>query len=207
MPTSPAAVTPCRRRCRIAMWLPRRCWAPVGRSMRSSSPVCWVMSTSRLVSSASVCHLAWSLVLSRLTGRSDVVFGTVLFGRMQAGAGAERGLGLFINTLPVRVDVDARGVLEAARDTQRLLAELLRHEHAPLAVAQGCSRVPAGLPLFTSLLNYRHSPESAHPADPTDSGAGFEVLDTYDRTNYPVVVSVDDLGAEDGGFAVTAQVD
>ncbi|WP_265806207.1 condensation domain-containing protein, partial [Wenjunlia tyrosinilytica] len=155
------------------------------------------------VSPASVCHLAWSMVLSRLTGRSDVVFGTVLFGRMQAGAGAERGLGLFINTLPVRVDIGARGALDAVRDTHGLLAELLRHEHAPLVLAQGCSQVPAGLPLFTSLLNYRHST----PADSDAVGAalsGFEVLDGEERTNYPVVVSVDDVGT---GFAVTAQVD
>ncbi|WP_229699082.1 condensation domain-containing protein, partial [Wenjunlia tyrosinilytica] len=155
------------------------------------------------VSPASVCHLAWSMVLSRLTGRSDVVFGTVLFGRMQAGAGAERGLGLFINTLPVRVDIGAQGVLDAVRDTHGLLADVLRHEHAPLVVAQGCSRVPAGLPLFTSLFNYRHSV----PADPAVAGAaasGFEVLHSEERTNYPVVVSVDDVGT---GFAVTAQVD
>jgi amino acid adenylation domain-containing protein len=155
------------------------------------------------VSPASMCHLAWSMVLSRLTGRSDVVFGTVMFGRMQAGAGAERGLGLFINTLPVRIDVTERGVLDTARDTQRLLAEVLRHEHAPLVLAQGCSQVPSGLPLFTSLFNYRHSA----PADPAATGAaipGFEVLHSEERTNYPVVVSVDDGGT---GFAVTAQVD
>src|SRR3954469_7248196 len=79
------------------------------------------------VSPASVCHLAWSMVLSRLTGRSDVVFGTVVFGRMQAGSGAERGIGLFINTLPVRVEVGARGALDAVRDTHALLAEVLRH--------------------------------------------------------------------------------
>jgi amino acid adenylation domain-containing protein len=158
------------------------------------------------VSPASVCHLAWSMVLSRLTGRSDVVFGTVLFGRMQAGAGAERGLGLFINTLPIRIDVTGRGVLDAARDTQRLLAEVLRHEHAPLVLAQGCSQVPSGLPLFTTLLNYRHSPE---PAEPTPGGLGerIEVLHSEERTNYPIVVSVDDLGSGDAGFGITAQVD
>ncbi|WP_229699076.1 condensation domain-containing protein, partial [Wenjunlia tyrosinilytica] len=71
------------------------------------------------VSAASVCHLAWGLVLSRLTGRSDVVFGSVLLGRTQGGVG--NGVGLFINTLPVRVDVGGRGVLDAVRDTHGLL--------------------------------------------------------------------------------------
>ncbi|WP_234365755.1 non-ribosomal peptide synthetase [Streptomyces sp. RTd22] len=159
------------------------------------------------VSPASMCHLAWSMVLSRLTGRSDVVFGTVLFGRMHAGAGAERGLGLFINTLPIRVDVDARDALGAVRDTHGLLADVLRHEHAPLVLAQGCSQVPAGLPLFTTLLNYRHTPESADEAAPDGLGERIEVLHSYERTNYPIVVSINDGGVENAGLAITAQVD
>ena len=47
---------------------------------------------------ASLYHLAWALVLSRCCGQDKVVFGTVLFGRMQGGEGVERALGLFINT-------------------------------------------------------------------------------------------------------------
>ena len=69
------------------------------------------------VSLASLCHLAWAQVLASVSGRDAVVFGTVLLGRLQGGEGAERALGLFINTLPLRLDIDRRGVETAARDT------------------------------------------------------------------------------------------
>ncbi|MFP4897579.1 condensation domain-containing protein, partial [Paraburkholderia sp. EG304] len=87
---------------------------------------------------ASLCHLAWAQVVARSSGREQVVFGTVLFGRMHGGSGADRAMGLFINTLPVRLDVDGTGVGESVRRTHARLAELLTHEHAPLALAQRC---------------------------------------------------------------------
>ncbi|MFN5684364.1 non-ribosomal peptide synthetase, partial [Bradyrhizobium sp.] len=154
------------------------------------------------VSAASLFHVAFAQLLARSCGRSEVVFGTVLFGRMQGGEGAERTPGVFINTLPVRICIDETGAADATRAVQIRLAELLRHEHAPLALAQRCSRVTPPAPLFSALLNYRHSGSGSG----TGSGGleGIKGLGGEERTSYPLTVSVDDLGA---GFALTAQVE
>ena len=150
---------------------------------------------------AGLCHLAWALVLSRCCNQDDVVFATVLFGRLQGGDGVERALGMFVNTLPVLIRCDARGVAAALRETQQDLLRLMRHEHASLSLAQRCSALPPSSPLFSALFNYRHSlrQEAADPAL-----EGVEVLQSEERTNYPFVLSVDDLG---DGFTLTAQVD
>ncbi|MGW2176470.1 condensation domain-containing protein, partial [Streptomyces sp. NPDC001705] len=157
------------------------------------------------VSPATLFHVAWARVLAGLAGRSDVVFGTLLLGRMNAGRGADRIPGPFMNTLPVRMDVSGLDVVGAVRAMQGQLAGLLVHEHAPLALAQKASGVPASAPLFTSLLNYRHSARRVHSEDPKSDGtAGLTVLSAAeDRTNYPVTVSVDDLG---DGFGLKADV-
>ena len=154
------------------------------------------------VSPASLMHLAWALVLARITGRQDVVFGTVLFGRMQGGAQAGRALGMFINTLPIRITVDERGVQQVLRHTHALLAQLLHHEHASLALAQRCSGVPAQTPLFTSLLNYRYSAPAADGQEPLAQALGtqIELLRSEERSNYPLTLSVDDLSED---FALT----
>ena len=148
------------------------------------------------VSPATVWHVAWARVLAVVSGRDDVVFGTVLFGRMGGGAGADRVPGPFINTLPVRADGAMAGVATAIGAMQGQLGRLLAHEHASLAVAQGCSAVEPPLPLFTTLLNYRHTA----PATAADGLPGIAVVSGRERSNYPVSVSVDDAGS---GFFVS----
>ncbi|MZP71945.1 condensation domain-containing protein, partial [Escherichia coli] len=91
------------------------------------------------VSAASLMHLAWAQVLGKVSGREQVVFGTVMLGRLQGGEGAERAMGVFINTLPLRVDLGQHSVRDALRATHTRLTHLLSHEQAPLALAQRCS--------------------------------------------------------------------
>ncbi|HEU4562328.1 MAG TPA: amino acid adenylation domain-containing protein, partial [Longimicrobium sp.] len=155
------------------------------------------------VSTASLCHLAWAQVLARLSGRHDVVFGTVLFGRMQGGEGTDRVLGPFINTLPVRIGVGEEGAEAAVRRTHALLADLLRHEHASLALAQRASGVAAPAPLFTSLLNYRYGGGRGRSHEAGEATEGARGIGARARTNYPLTLSVDDLGE---AFSLTAQV-
>ncbi|MDX8001105.1 amino acid adenylation domain-containing protein, partial [Xenorhabdus sp. Reich] len=143
-------------------------------------------------------HVAWAQVLAQTSGRDDVVFGTVLLGRLQGSAGADRVMGLFINTLPLRVSLAGRSALEVVQATYRNLTTLLEHEQAPLALAQRCSGVTSPMPLFSALLNYRHSQPDA---DDT-IWDGMRLLATEERTNYPLTLSVDDLGE---GFHLVAQ--
>ncbi|MGH7619604.1 MAG: condensation domain-containing protein, partial [Gemmatimonadaceae bacterium] len=150
------------------------------------------------VSVASICHVAWARVVGGLSGRDDVVFGTLVFGRMQGGAGADRGMGLFLNTLPVRIRVGDQAAEPTVRGTHRLLGELLQHEHASLALAQRCSGLSAPTPLFTALLSYRHLPAAKRaPGKVREARAGVQQLmvdDAEVRTTYPLGIRVDDSG-------------
>ncbi|MDF0732882.1 amino acid adenylation domain-containing protein [Pseudomonas entomophila] len=141
------------------------------------------------VSLASVFHLAWAQVLGALGGRDDVLFGTVLLGRVTAGEGADRALGMFINSLPLRVLLSGRTVAEALVETQAGLAALLEHEDAPLVLAQQCSGLPTGVPLFQGLINFRQGPAPTQLALP-----GAALLHASEVHSHPLALSVDDRG-------------
>ncbi|MBM7127908.1 non-ribosomal peptide synthetase, partial [Dyella mobilis] len=153
------------------------------------------------VNLASLCHLAWGQVVAKTSGRESVVFGTVLFGRMHGGEGADQAMGLFINTLPIRLDLDDTDVETSARKTHDRLAELLRHEHASLALAQRCSGLAGLGSPFSALLNYRHHVSAAALDTPVVEGP--ERLSGEERSNYPLTLSVEDLG---DGLGLTVQV-
>ncbi|RZM81333.1 non-ribosomal peptide synthetase [Pseudoalteromonas rubra] len=155
---------------------------------------------SQAMSPAALFHLAWGRVVAACAGQQDVVFGTVLSGRMQGGPELAQMLGMMINTLPIRVTLDQRTARTALHDTHATLQSLLPHEQAPLSEAMQASGVAGNMPLFSAVLNYRHS----HDVSAPDEQAELKLLGVKERTNYPCVMSVDDLG---GDFSLTLQVD
>ena len=94
---------------------------------------------------------AWAILLSRYSGREEVVYGVTVSGRPAALAGVEQMVGMFINTLPVRVKVDGQArVDEWLRELQREQVEMREYEYSPLVQVQGWSEVPKGVPCSTA---------------------------------------------------------
>jgi amino acid adenylation domain-containing protein/FkbH-like protein/thioester reductase-like protein len=154
-------------------------------------------------SPATLFHAAWALVVAHTSAREDVVFGSVLLGRLQAGAAAQRTLGMFINTLPLRVNLHGLDAAALVDVVQRELVELLGQEQASLAIAQRCSGITGQAPLFTALFNYRHS--RSDTAAQWTGASGVRELACDERTNYPLTFSVDDYGG--AGFGLKSQTD
>ncbi|HEX4959261.1 MAG TPA: amino acid adenylation domain-containing protein, partial [Thermoanaerobaculia bacterium] len=130
---------------------------------------------------------AWAVLVSRYSGQEDVVFGGVVSGRPPALPGVEAMVGMFVNTLPVRVRVDGADPLAAwlRRLQERQLARQ-EFEHTPLAQIQRWSEVPAGSPLFETLYVFENYP------DASDGGGSLGIgnLRSFESTNYPLTLAV-----------------
>ncbi|HEV7905477.1 MAG TPA: condensation domain-containing protein, partial [Pyrinomonadaceae bacterium] len=102
---------------------------------------------------------AWAIMLSRYSGETDIVFGAAVAGRPADLAGVETMIGLFINTLPVRVRVRAEERLLAwLKALQAQLVELRQYEYSPLVDVQAWSELGRGRSLFESLLVFENFP-------------------------------------------------
>jgi len=137
-----------------------------------------------------IVHTAWALVLARAGGGDDdLVFGTVLSGRMSAPLEMARTLGMLVNTLPLRVRLRGKGIAACVGEVQRTLAGLIAHEHAPLSLAQQCSGVRAPTPLSGALLDYQRDAPATAPPD-----GGADLLGGWGRTSFPLALTVEDTG-------------
>ncbi|WP_210163286.1 non-ribosomal peptide synthetase [Niveispirillum irakense] len=132
---------------------------------------------------------AWALLLARRASVGEVVFGITVAGRPADLAGADRLVGLCINTVPLRVAVPAAGNLgDWLRLVQDRLARTRPHEQAALSDIQAVSGLPAGVPLFDSILVYENYPVDAAPADAPLRLAAARV---EERANYPLTLLVE----------------
>jgi amino acid adenylation domain-containing protein len=138
---------------------------------------------------------AWALMLARYAGVRDVLFGATSAGRPADLPEVEEMLGLFINTLPVRVPVDPEAPLGAwLTRLQERLAALRELEHCSLADVQRASEVPPGTPLFASVVIFENYPfrlGAAAGAGTAGGGAGrlrIAGVQAVQNTNYPLAL-------------------
>ncbi|NGN66162.1 amino acid adenylation domain-containing protein, partial [Streptomyces sp. A7024] len=132
---------------------------------------------------------AWGLLLAKLTGRPDVVFGATVAGRPAELRGMERMLGLFINTVPVRVRLDpAESVATMLAQLQLRQAALLDHQHLGLTEIQRLAGRGATFDTLMAFENYRA--EESGPPEPLTLLA----TEVREATNFALALGVDPLG-------------
>jgi amino acid adenylation domain-containing protein len=133
---------------------------------------------------------AWALLLQRYSGDTDVVFGEVVSGRPAELEGVEAMMGVFINTLPVRVRVTPESLLIPwLKELQEQQVETRQYEHSPLVQVQRWSQIPPGTPLFDSLLVYENYPMEASL---NERGGAIKIEDLviFQAANYPITMTV-----------------
>ena len=138
----------------------------------------------------------WAILLSKYSGESDVVYGMTISGRPAQLPGAETMVGLFINTLPARMQVSPEAALIPwLKQLQDRQVEVREYEHCSLTDIQGWSEVPRGLPLFESLFVFEQYPAPASTAIVDTQARAVESLSIGEArmkepTHYPLTVEV-----------------
>ena len=130
---------------------------------------------------------AWAILLGRLTGRDDVVFGVTVAGRPPEIAGIERMVGLFINTLPLRVRLaPATPLTELLHAVQESQSRLMAHAYVGLAEIQQLAGVGE---LFDTLTVFENYPVE-QPGGLSAGGLRAAPVGGHDATHYPLSLAV-----------------
>src|SRR6185295_18689670 len=131
---------------------------------------------------------AWGILLGRLSGRDDVVFGVTVAGRAPEIAGIERMVGLFINTLPLRLRLAPAqpfgALLVQLQDAQ---SRLIAHQHLGLAEIQGLAGVGE---LFDTLVVFENYPVDQSELAAEAGGLRLTQVSGHDAAHYPLSLGV-----------------
>jgi amino acid adenylation domain-containing protein/non-ribosomal peptide synthase protein (TIGR01720 family) len=133
---------------------------------------------------------AWAVLLGRMSGQQDVLFGATVAGRPASLPGIERMVGLFINTLPVRVKMAASESLPGCSgQLQEFLTEMRQFEFSPLSRVQRWSQVTGGAPLFESLVVFENYPVDSALRS-RDLSLRIQDLGVREATTYPLTLAL-----------------
>ncbi|ACL75336.1 B12-binding domain-containing radical SAM protein [Ruminiclostridium cellulolyticum] len=144
----------------------------------------------RNITLATLLYCAWGILLQKYADTRDVVFGTTVSGRTPEIEGVDEIVGLFINTLPLRVKVNEG---ERVSDLLNRLDNDLKHraefEHTPLTTVNSCSAVESKEGLFDSIVVIENYPLEKGL---TDNGDGLEIKlsSIFEMTNYDITVVI-----------------
>ncbi|MBE9224380.1 amino acid adenylation domain-containing protein [Phormidium sp. LEGE 05292] len=133
---------------------------------------------------------AYALLLSRYSGENDLVFGATVSGRPTTLDRVESMVGLFINTLPVRVQLPGNAeLLPWLKDLQTKQIEQEQYAYYSLADIQSISDIPAKMPLFESILVFENYPIDTSISE-TKKTLAVSDLRCFERTNYPLNIVI-----------------
>jgi amino acid adenylation domain-containing protein len=122
----------------------------------------WSFARSHDITVNTLVQGAWALLLSRYSGRPDVVFGVTRSGRHTSPAGTTETVGMLVNSLPFRIQVPPNETPVAwLQEIRRQAIAMRDYEHTPLERVREWSGLPPGMAPFDSLLAYDHEPPDA----------------------------------------------
>src|SRR5215217_987846 len=131
---------------------------------------------------------AWAVMLARSAGVEEVVYGSVVSGRPAELEGVEGMVGLFINTLPVRVRVRGEQPIgEWLQGLQREAAEVRQYELTSLAQLQRWSEMPAATPLFQTIYGFENYPVD-ESLQQQNRGPEVSMARNPEQANYPLAL-------------------
>jgi len=139
---------------------------------------------------SSIIEAAWAGTVSRYSGRDDVVIGVTVAGRPAELAGIGAAIGMFINTVPVRVRVErGQQALPWLAAHAALRHQVLDHQCTALTAIQGQAETAPGIPLFDTVVVFESYPGATQAG--TDGAAAQVGEVRYEtRTNYAVTLIV-----------------